>query len=219
MQTKVCVKCDAEKATSEFYKNSRTWDGLEGQCKECKKAYSKRWQEANPERRRATKSAWKRRNKEAVNASSARWREKNPERKRSYAQEWYSKNKDHQSESHRAWWQANPDKVRAKNRKRRAVQSAAQAFDVVDRDTRSLQEGTCMACGSSEELSLEHLIPLSRGGDHGIGNLATLCTPCNSSKKELTWTEWKHSGRPRAVQLFGQRPLADDGTEANHRFA
>jgi 5-methylcytosine-specific restriction endonuclease McrA len=61
----------------------------------------------------------------------------------------------------------------------------------------------CLACKSRENLTMEHLIPITRGGNHSEGNLATLCVSCNTSKNNLTWTEWKYSGRPRAVKVFG----------------
>jgi HNH endonuclease/Domain of unknown function (DUF4373) len=49
---------------------------------------------------------------------------------------------------------------------------------------------TCVYCGSNQELSLDHVIPQSRGGSHDAENLATCCTPCNSSKNNKTPEEW-----------------------------
>ncbi len=40
--------------------------------------------------------------------------------------------------------------------------------------------------------TMEHLIPLSRGGDHTVGNLAPACTRCNSQKTDRTLEEWHH---------------------------
>lgn len=40
----------------------------------------------------------------------------------------------------------------------------------------------CLRCGTSERLSLDHIVPWSRGGPDTIDNLQTLCTPCNSRK-------------------------------------
>ena len=63
-----------------------------------------------------------------------------------------------------------------------------------------------MACGATDHVSVEHLIPLARGGRHSVGNLAPLCRSCNSSKSHLTWSEWRLSDRPQAVAAFGPRP-------------
>jgi hypothetical protein len=41
---------------------------------------------------------------------------------------------------------------------------------------------TCLHCGASEPLSLDHIHPYSMGGPDTIDNLQTLCRPCNSRK-------------------------------------
>jgi hypothetical protein len=40
----------------------------------------------------------------------------------------------------------------------------------------------CVRCGASDDLTLDHVIALSRGGTNDIDNLQTLCRPCNSRK-------------------------------------
>ena len=40
----------------------------------------------------------------------------------------------------------------------------------------------CLACGSDEELSVDHIQPVSKGGTNDMENLQTLCRPCNSRK-------------------------------------
>ena len=40
----------------------------------------------------------------------------------------------------------------------------------------------CLKCGSSNDLSIDHVVPLSKGGDNNTDNLQTLCKTCNSSK-------------------------------------
>lgn len=41
---------------------------------------------------------------------------------------------------------------------------------------------TCRRCGSRRNLSVDHIIPVSRGGPSSIDNYQTLCRSCNSSK-------------------------------------
>lgn len=41
---------------------------------------------------------------------------------------------------------------------------------------------TCCSCGSLEQLTVDHIVPVSKGGGDEMGNLQTLCRPCNSRK-------------------------------------
>lgn len=40
----------------------------------------------------------------------------------------------------------------------------------------------CVVCGSGEDLSADHLIPESAGGETTLDNLQAMCRPCNSRK-------------------------------------
>jgi hypothetical protein len=40
----------------------------------------------------------------------------------------------------------------------------------------------CVTCSSGDDLSLDHIIPWSRGGADTVENFQTMCRPCNSSK-------------------------------------
>ena len=40
----------------------------------------------------------------------------------------------------------------------------------------------CTKCGSEVDLTLDHIVPVSKGGTNVWWNLTTLCRPCNSSK-------------------------------------
>ncbi len=53
-------------------------------------------------------------------------------------------------------------------------------------------ETECVRCGSTENLCLDHIIPVSAGGESVLENAQTLCQPCNI---------WKgnHEDRPLAL--------------------
>ncbi len=55
-----------------------------------------------------------------------------------------------------------------------------------------LQQGICHYCGkrfSPEELTLDHIIPVARGGRSTKGNLVVSCRNCNRTKSCLTPAE------------------------------
>lgn len=49
---------------------------------------------------------------------------------------------------------------------------------------------TCIYCGSKENITIEHLLPVSRGGTNDASNLAPACLGCNSSKRNKTYEEF-----------------------------
>ncbi len=44
----------------------------------------------------------------------------------------------------------------------------------------------CQYCGSTRNLTLDHMMPRSRGGDSGWTNLLTACSRCNHKKGDRT---------------------------------
>ena len=57
---------------------------------------------------------------------------------------------------------------------------------VYDRDGHA-----CVYCGATDELTIDHVIPLSRGGNNHLNNLTTACRRCNQSKYNRTPEEWQ----------------------------
>ena len=41
---------------------------------------------------------------------------------------------------------------------------------------------TCQTCGTQEDLTIDHRIPLVKGGSNAISNLQVLCRQCNLTK-------------------------------------
>lgn len=58
---------------------------------------------------------------------------------------------------------------------------------------RRLAKGVCQYCGRfapPDELTMDHIVPIARGGRTTRGNLAAVCKECNNKKKHLLPTEW-----------------------------
>lgn len=45
-----------------------------------------------------------------------------------------------------------------------------------------LSSGECKKCGSKENLQVDHIIPVSKGGNDEMDNLQPLCADCNREK-------------------------------------
>jgi 5-methylcytosine-specific restriction enzyme A len=53
--------------------------------------------------------------------------------------------------------------------------------------------GICYYCKKkfkAIELTMDHLIPISRGGESRRGNIVPACKPCNNKKKYMLPFEW-----------------------------
>lgn len=56
-----------------------------------------------------------------------------------------------------------------------------------------MHDGRCAICGepvSRKKMTVSHRIPLSRGGNNGIGNLMLACWTCNHMKNNLELEEF-----------------------------
>lgn len=56
-----------------------------------------------------------------------------------------------------------------------------------------IAKGICYYCNGTvppKELTLDHIVPLVRGGRSAKGNCVPCCKECNSKKRDLLPTEW-----------------------------
>ena len=59
---------------------------------------------------------------------------------------------------------------------------------------RQISKGRCHYCGESvppKELTMDHIVPIIRGGRSTRGNVAPACKTCNNRKKYLLPVEWE----------------------------
>ncbi len=59
---------------------------------------------------------------------------------------------------------------------------------------RQCSKGICHYCGRQtppRELTMDHIVPMSRGGRTTKGNVVPSCKECNNKKKHLLTMEWE----------------------------
>lgn len=119
---------------------------------------------------------------------------------RPFKQEWKIANAEWVRERDRQWRLNNPHKKRETKHRRRVRLAAVGGPGVSDRDwCRLLRRygSRCAYCGSSGSLTMDHIVPIARGGWHSIGNVLPACKSCNSSKCDALLIYWR-SGRAKA---------------------
>lgn len=194
---KRCPGCATVKPRDAFGLSKREPDGLQTRCKECRRqhrvenraaisAKRKAAYAANPDAQRARSRAWYEQNRERGRESRRAYNLKHRERQREKAAAWYRDNKERHMELTRSWRAANPHKRRDLEQSRRA---RAGSYFVEHVDRLIVYEafgGLCGICGDAvdrERFDIDHVVPISRGGEHSYANVQPAHPRCNQSKK------------------------------------
>jgi 5-methylcytosine-specific restriction endonuclease McrA len=160
LRTKRCTKCLRELPFDAFIRHPRGAFGLHPRCKACRNIEHAAYYSANRDRLLAKEQLQREKRRDQL----FRWRAKNPER----------------SVAHEA--------------RRRASRAAAAINDFTAEQWQASKEyfnGHCAYCGEPcEALTQEHMIPLSRGGNHTAANIVPACRWCNSRKHDRTLMEY-----------------------------
>lgn len=171
---KLCSKCGIEKPLSEFYKDPRGLFGVRADCITCNNAKSRTYYEDHAEKRRNDHREWTKHNRELARAQKRRW---------------YQRHKETIIDKVKVWKKDNPEKSRKQaivdSHKRRARTNASSTLGItqVDIDWMLKRDNyQCLACGVTNNLTVDHVIPIFRGGANDRTNIQTLCGVCNSSK-------------------------------------
>lgn len=178
----------------------------------------KAWNAANPRDRRAYKAAYDSANKEQIAAYRAKNRDKfiadkkawyranrarvlarvkahaaaNRERILAYQADYYAVNTDKVKANVSAYRKANPEKKRHLENKRRAKKASNGGSHTLEELIEKFERmgNVCFYCGEGRPLTIDHDIPLSRGGTDDISNILPSCRSCNSRKNKKTAVEF-----------------------------
>jgi len=151
---KQCHKCRQVKLIELFSKNKICLDGYRNHCRECQYSTAKQWQQNNPEKYAYCKQR---------------------------TRTWLKRLKE-----------TDPVKYKAQiflgheRRRLRHYSNGESTYinPILLKDIYSLYNHTCLKCGATEKITLDHIVPVSKGGLTTFDNLQVLCASCNSSKSD-----------------------------------
>jgi len=114
----------------------------------------------------------------------------------------YLQERERRLVSAKRYAKANPHVGQAAKRKRRSLQADAGVFEVSGKAWLRVlhrHRNRCFYCAKPGPMTMDHVVPISRGGTHSIGNLIPACAQCNSSKRHRTIMEWRLGKRVSLV--------------------
>lgn len=177
---KQCSKCNEQKPLTEYHRDKYSKDGYVQRCKSCIQKKTKQWLEINRERNKETCRNRYKENPEPYKARSNNWAKANPEWK---------------AQTNRIYQINNPHIYRDTKQRRKIRKAQNGEYTITAKELQKLYSSPCFYCGSKTNIQADHVIPIARGGVHGISNLVPACQSCNASKRERTITEWKMAKR------------------------
>jgi 5-methylcytosine-specific restriction endonuclease McrA len=110
--------------------------------------------------------------------------------------DWRQANKEKKRSQINTWRTNNPEKARNHVRTRRARRHGAHGHATPTQVAARVEYfgGRCAYCGGPYE-SIDHAIPLARGGTHWPSNLRPACMSCNAQKGARTVFEFTKAVR------------------------
>lgn len=199
--SRTCSKCGEEfpRTTDYFHRSKTCRDGLNTVCKQCVLKKVTAWQSANPDKVKLAKRKSADKHKAKSNAR-AKERYKTDESFRSVhnkrTSSWAKRNRDRVNANHRRLRQQPKYKMRGRLERQRRHRNTFITESQIVAIWEELQ-GRCAYCGISifldmeKDVTIEHIIPITRGGTGDLSNITLVCLSCNTSKGDKLYDEWK----------------------------
>lgn len=207
-EKKKCFRCNKKKSLVEFAKDRQKKDHLRPYCRRCESINK----ETFDLKQKMKKLGYRlcgicKRWKKLEVFGRAYGREKYGKStqcrscKTKYSSEYYHEHQEYLRELRRKWTRTHPEYQKEYNKKHAdklrpkwVVISAARRSRIKgDGHTYRLSQwikireyysptGKCLACKKKHKLTVDHVIPVIRGGKNSVENLQPLCQRCNSVK-------------------------------------
>jgi len=71
--------------------------------------------------------------------------------------------------------------------------SSSEANRLWRRKIKERWDYECAYCGSEDNLTIDHVVPRSKGGHNTVENMVCCCDSCNQDKAHTPWEDWYFS--------------------------
>lgn len=179
--TRTCSECGVRQPLGNFYTDKRASKGRRANCKSCRKAHELRRYAADPERIKAVVQAYRDNNPDVLRARDTARYERDRVKRIALASE-------------------------HAHRRRVTVRLVQKDRGITVAALVKKHGSRCHYCGIAmtfepavghayipTKATIEHLLPLSRGGSHTWDNVRACCWQCNVRKNNKTAEEWSVS--------------------------
>lgn len=163
VEHKYCGGCQDWVPITLFYKKTYSWDGLNSYCKKCQDYEKSRYNKKNKDYRITVMRKYYEQNKEIILSYNKEYRSSNKELCRNYA-----------------------NNYRAKMNANTLLPLTIEEWLFI----MQLFDHQCIYCGDTSNLSQDHIVAISKGGPHSIGNVGPSCMKCNTSKNASDMIIW-----------------------------
>lgn len=183
---RLCNRCGQEKVLDDFPKDKKCLLGRARTCKSC--VYEKRdINNAGKESQiRDYKHEWYLANRSRILDERKEYFVSNKDKILDYQADYYQNNTEQIKQRNKNWSKQNPDKRTEYANRRRTWKLHNGRNDLTSEEIKLLKESFpfCVYCGTDKDLTIDHIVPLSKGGENTFGNCTIACRSCNASKSD-----------------------------------
>ena len=220
-----CVECEKYREVQHRLTDPDWGKKRYARIRETSRRCNRRFHETHPDYKKQYNEEYRRKNYERIIQQGKKHYQENRERilaaNRPRLRKFYSANKFRIRLKCRAKYYQNLESSRQisqiHRQKRRARKQANHHVGYTLSQVKCLQQqfdNRCAYCGVTEKLTLDHFIPVSKGGPDCIGNLLPVCGQCNSSKHDSDPVKWYKSQRFYSLKRWRHILKALGKTEA-----
>lgn len=177
--------------------------------KEQLKQYKHEYYQNNKERLTEINRNYAINNRDKTNGYKIKYYENNKEKVLKIHRQYYKNNKEKLAELRKQYRENNKELIRERRIKYCSAQSYKEKHKIYTHNRKALKNSLeknfkisdwelckskfnnmCAYCGNEKELTQEHFIPLTKGGEYTVNNIIPVCKECNSSKSNKNFFEW-----------------------------